>query len=203
MPRIEIDPKEAKLPRSALNATTGRIFALDKHPHKLEMIRALLRGESCSKVAKDFGGLSEVAVWRWKQANFKRYLGIDQAMTTERNITVSQQSAVTVDMFNAEAEKVRTEAWGFVNAAKGDADKKIPADLRAGVAALREVRETLRFEAELSGRLGNGGTTINVNIGVIQPRGDDEPAVIPAPQLALPAPDDPNIIDAEAIEPGE
>lgn len=195
-PAVTTVETPVKLAKSGKPKAFTNTFALDAHPEKSNIISDLLRGNSYQAVAKRYGGLSYVALWRWWQRNGKRYQAGDNPHKVEAKRKALQIQATQQDVIAEEAEKLRAEGWGLVKTAKEEGD------LKALALGIRETRESLRFEAELSGRLGGSGTTINVNIGVIQPRPGDEPTVQVAP-LALPAAPDPNIIDAEAIEPGE
>jgi hypothetical protein len=177
----------------------GRPSMIDTHPHRDAIREALLSRGLIRAIAARFC-VSEDALYRYKQA-----LGITPAATPiTRAKTRHDQPITDIDPSPAEGEDHHVATAKRLQKQSNEIRLKALAvdDFKAALQAIRETRDSSRYEAELSGRLNSAPVTQNNTIVVmpnnLMPGTATGLPGAPAPQLEAAQPT--TTIDADFVD---
>src|SRR5712691_8802315 len=133
-----------------------RTCTICRHEHRREIDAALVAGEAFRHIATRYD-TSTGALQRHKE-----HLSGKLVKAAERR--EDRRADSLIDQVDALASRTRALLDEVFPEARQNGQKVKPRDVAAVV---REVRETLRLTAQLTGQLKGDGATVNVGIGVL------------------------------------
>lgn len=146
----------------------GRLTTVDQSPHKLDIIRDMLRGQSIPKMAEKFG-IPKTTLYNYSKTRLREYrAGADPALQHEAKALKAQEVEAVRDCVMEDVHKARAIGWKLVDGmvASIPENGKLDCDPKAAAGLLREIRGNAELQARLEGRLQDS-KTVQVNVVVL------------------------------------